>query len=222
MFAESKERKGPEWAEPLREFARKHRVWFAIGFFTLLLIVTQLPHVVFGATPDRTEPGVFRPHICRPSGTPDDVCLWSTAVEVQKWREGYFDKKSGFNPSVVFAAPAASKEIIVDKITTKLKNQGTALPASCQGSERCYAYQLYGEIVSDASCVTKGVPTNQAHTCARTPESSITKQGVINGISVVLCGGVIALGIFTKATSSLMAGAGGAVCTWDLWKDSTQ
>jgi len=223
-MSEQKE-EGPFWVE-IRRFGREHRIWFAIGFLLLTVIAYQLPRVVFGAEakpiPALGDRGTVQPHVCRPSGTPDELCLWSVAVEVQKFKDGFFDRKSGFNPANVFVAPKDAREVVVNHITARLKGQADPpIPAQCAGSERCYAYMLYDKIVNDGSCITKGVPTNDANTCIRTPESSITKQGIIDMISVTLCGGVVAWGFFKKLTSKGLFAMGQSSCAWQLWRDAT-
>jgi hypothetical protein len=212
--------------DDVRKFHDDHPIIYGVIFLTIIVVIISLPKIVFGAEahPKPTvtaSADIIEPSICRPSGTIEEVCLWSSAVEVQKFKAGFFDRKSGFNPSFVFAEPVHAKEVIVDHITTKLNNQNTPIPANCAGSERCYAYSLYAQIVSDASCVTKGIPTNDAHTCAKTPESSITQQGVINGIDIGLCGFTVAIGIFKGGAGRLIAGTGASLCTWNAWKAAT-
>ena len=148
----------------------------------------------------------------------------------RKFRRGKIHHAHGFKPGKVFHAPRKARRVIVNKTYRYLKAhpghlkqvpRPAGLRSGCESNERCFAYELYGEMVEDASCVSSGVPTNRAGTCLRTPESKLTKKQIQRLGLVTLCGGSVAFG---AATSPLSGGAtafiamwGAASCGWSFW-----
>jgi hypothetical protein len=217
----------------LHDFSHAHKVWALLIGIVIALLLSALPRELAHADvadtldPMATDPSIgsftLDQRMCLPGGSVELGCLWSTAKEVNKAQAGYFTKKSGFNPSNVFAAPAKTRDLFATHIANKItsNNQGVIYqkydPARTCNNDQCLAYKMYGEIVNDASCATKGVPTNEAGTCARQPQSSITYAGVVNGISVAVCGSAVAIAVVTKAPPLVAGGIGGG-CVWDAWK----
>lgn len=231
--------RGPGW-DRWRGFLWRHKVWAVAVGVVIGLVLSQIPRQIAHAETGEplvddgnymaTDPAIgtftMDSRICLPGGSVELGCLWSTAKEVTKARAGYFTKKSGFNPDNVFVHPALARNAFADGIAAKIVKGNRdniyakydPVPHVCN-TDQCLAYKMYDAIANDASCASRGVPTNEAGTCARTPQSSITQQGVINGISLAVCGAGVAIAVVTGGKgAALVAGGMGGACVWDAWK----
>ncbi len=216
-----------------REFKRKV-VWVVL--FLLLCVAVgagwgALSDRAFGGAPARpVAAGAPYQQVGEQQAGEASCCPKLARQYARKFRRGRIHHAHGFRPGKVFHAPRKARRIIVNKTYRYLKShpghlkeipRPAGLRGGCESNERCFAYKLYGEMVDDASCVSRGVPTNRAGTCLRTPESKLTKEQVQRLGLVTLCGGSVAFG---AATSPLSGGAtafiamwGAAACGWSFW-----
>ena len=144
------------------------------------------------------------------------------STHVKKFKNGNYGRSKGLPVNKLFANPAAAKEVFVTKITRKLKS---AKPNSTIGRmvaerkcDRCLAYEMYADMVKNASCVGKGSLSPDSHLCrAKYPGEGpqLTKKQLQIGGAAVLCAGGAAI---TGSRGGLFAGLfGAATCGWALW-----
>ena len=211
-----------------REFKRK--VAYVVVFLLLCVAVGAgwgaLSDKAFGSVPvqrsvvsgEETQAGEAR------------CCPRLARKYARQFRSGRIHHASGFRPGRVFHAPRRARRVIVNKTHRYLRSHPghlRSLPApaglrsGCDTSERCYAYRLYAEMREDASCVSRGVPSNRAHACIRPPESKLTKEQIQKLGGLVLCGGSVAFGVatspFSAGTTAFVAMWGAAACGWSFW-----
>lgn len=214
--------------EASREYSRRHPVRWFIGFMVFIVLVAVIGANLINSAYGATNDGVSS----RVTPCPGGESCWPAKKSARKFRQGYFQAARGFDESVVFANPDAARKVIVAKIERKLARASRTDLATARArlgvgsdvgcTDRCLAWKLYAEMMSDASCVSSGTPSNAANTCYRAPTTRpLTKKEVQAGGAVVFCGGAVVFGV---AGSSASAGGtafiaiwGAAACGWSFW-----
>ena len=220
------------------EWIQRHKVLTVIISFLLMTAILQIPKVIAHAEtgdplvndsdPMLVPAGIpIDSSICLPSGSPDLQCLWSIPTEVSKFRAGFFKHAHGLDTDLVFTRPAMVRQTFQDQIQPLITNGNRAnlyakydpVPHVCQ-TDSCLAFKMYDSMMSDASCATKGKPTNLANTCVRAPQQ-MTQQDVFGAVDVILCGVAIAAVVVATdgAGIALAVGGAGGACVWALWRD---
>jgi hypothetical protein len=149
---------------------------------------------------------------------------------IKNFKAGKYSRSHGLPVRKLFKRPAVAKEVWVNKITRRIKSScsgkvdASAVPtcraASARMCDRCVAYELYEEMVANATCSGKGNLYSRRYLCAaKYPGEGprLTKRQVQIGGAAVLCGGNVA--IAARGGGGLLAGLfGGAACGWALWE----
>ena len=154
---------------------------------------------------------------------------------VRAFKRGKTGRSHGLPVRKLFKNPKVARKVWVNKITREIR-AACARSSSVQGAggttttcrqvggpmcDRCLAYDLYADMVQNATCSGRGnLDAVHDHLCAaRYPGSGprLTKRQVQIGGTAILCAGNVA--IAARGGAGLLAGIfGSAACGWALWE----
>ncbi len=219
----------------LRKYSLEHRVRGSILFLAIVLVVTfawvRLTSDAFGATPHAATQSRSAAHkrICKVSD-PDVIC--PASVYADAFQHGYYDRApNGVPVNKIWNNPANARDAWVDKIATYMNNhqRAAAFVAPRLGLHRvartcnypsCWtglAKQAYDTLMERANCVSLLTPSGDTHICDMIGQNTwITVDSIKNFGSVALCGGTVALGVFTRQPQATMLMGGAGAC-WGAW-----
>ncbi len=210
---------------------RKAVVYIAIVVLLGLLIGFGFPALVDAAW--STE----RSAATTTSTAKEPVCGPGNEAECKKYvrafKKGKTGRSHGLPVRKLFKNPKVARKVWVNKITREIRAKcpSTASDQRPAGTtcgraagllcDRCLAYDLYADMVQNATCSGRGnLDAVHDHLCAaRYPGSGprLTKRQVQIGGTAILCAGNVA--IAARGGAGLLAGIfGSAACGWALWE----
>lgn len=218
--------------ERAQQFYDDHRIWWFVIFTVMLLasvFVWRIPAAV------SAEPRMGN---CRIS---DSGC-WTPKQATNHFRGGYYKHADGMKVGRIYDHPAKARVAWLHNIQKWADNHpaqwnhvkanlpssgrhfsdGGGSPWTCPPDAGNMVCEIYLKIQWKATCVSMAPdPTNAPEICSVFEQPYIDWKTVQTAGKVVGCGGVIAIGIAAArtGTSGLVAGWGGAFCTFGLWTD---
>ena len=229
-----------------RRWLGRRRGWRAVAFAVAVILLGLLIGFGFPALVDAAWSAEKRAAATVTVTVPgtgvdesEPVCGPGNEAECRKYvrafKAGRTGRSHGLPVRKLFQRPKAARGVWVDKITVRIKkachrdlahqradgNVAVCRTADQERCDRCLAYDLYRDMVRNATCSGRGDldAVNDRLCAARYPGSGprLTKRQVQIGGAAVLCAGNVA--IAARGGGGLLAGLfGGAACGWALWE----
>lgn len=207
-----------------RLLSRRQRVSAFLAIFTFFALVGASIAIL------TVEPAHGADRIC--THNPDGTCTVAPPKAAHKFRHHRYIRSHGFPAKRVWKNPKVARAVWVNKITRYLDRHpakrrqvrhhlGAARGSGC--TDRCLAYQVYGELMAGSNCVGWAYPTYGTHKCVYPGGAKITKRGIQRAGSLVICGGAVVIGVVGAAgsdgvaTPAVVGMWGGLGCGWSFW-----